>query len=115
MTRILLIVKDRTLLELIRIFVTTICGHSLETAADGIEAIEKCRTSDFDLVIMDLKMNGRNGDGLIEKIRYLVGAPTPFIGLASEPQDLCVCDCEHVIHKPFSVTELHDAISACVT
>jgi len=115
MTRILLIVKDRTLLELIQIVVTTICGHSLEAAADGIEAIEKCRTKDFDLVIMDLKMNGKNGDGLIEKIRYLVGAPTPFIGLASEPRHFGVSECEHVIHKPFSITELHDAISACVT
>ena len=114
MTKILLIVKERTLHELVRIFVTTPCGHFLEAASDGIEAIEKCRTKDFDLVIIDLKMNGMNGNSLLAQIRHLVGGHTPLIGLASEPHNSYVSKCEHVIQKPFSAKELHDAISSCL-
>jgi CheY-like chemotaxis protein len=64
MTRILLIMKDRTLQELVAIFLTTMCGYCLEAASDGIEAIEKCRAKDFDLVIADLKMDGVDTHGL---------------------------------------------------
>jgi len=115
MTKILLIVKDRTLSELVRISVTNTCGHFLEAAADGIEAIEKCRTNDFDLVIMDLKLDGVNGSSLLAQIRHLVGAYTPLIGLASEPRHFNLLECAHVVQKPFSAKELHHAISSCLT
>jgi len=114
MTRILLIVKDRSLQELIRILVASPCGHFLEAASDGIEAMEKCRTNDFDLVIMDLKLDGVNGSSLLAQIHHLVGAYTPLIGLASEPRHFGVSECEHVIQKPFSAKELLDAISSCL-
>lgn len=114
MRKILLIVKERALQELVRIFVTTPCGYSLEAAADGIEAIEKCRISDFDLVIMDLKMDGVNGNSLLAQIRYLVGGHTPLLGLASDSRHFHLSECEEVIQKPFSAKELHDAISSCL-
>ena len=44
-------------------------GHKVETAADGSEALEKIRNSQFDIAIIDLKMPRMDGIELLRSIR----------------------------------------------
>jgi len=46
-------------------------GHRTETAADGPEALEKIRSSQFDIAIIDLKMPRMDGIELLKSIRSI--------------------------------------------
>ncbi|MFQ5905258.1 MAG: sigma-54-dependent transcriptional regulator [bacterium] len=46
-------------------------GHTTETAADGPEALEKIRNSQFDIAIIDLKMPRMDGIELLKSIRSI--------------------------------------------
>lgn len=43
-------------------------GHASETAADGVDALEKMEEKQFDIVITDINMPRLNGVGLIKRI-----------------------------------------------
>ena len=43
-------------------------GFEVEQAVDGVEAIKKVQTKDFDIVVLDIKMPGANG---LEVLRYI--------------------------------------------
>ncbi|TET79063.1 sigma-54-dependent Fis family transcriptional regulator [candidate division TA06 bacterium] len=46
-------------------------GHKVETAADGPEALEKIRNSQYDIAIIDLKMPKMDGIELLRSIRSI--------------------------------------------
>ncbi|MBD0372588.1 MAG: response regulator [Pyrinomonadaceae bacterium] len=43
-------------------------GYELDTASDGHEALDKISSSDFDLVLTDLRMEGLDGSALLQEI-----------------------------------------------
>ena len=44
-------------------------GHDVETAGDGIEALEWCKAHEFDVVLMDVRMPGMDGVSTFREIR----------------------------------------------
>jgi len=44
-------------------------GHHVEEAADGQAAIERLKESDYDLILLDLRMPGLDGIGIVEVLR----------------------------------------------
>jgi DNA-binding response OmpR family regulator len=65
----LLIVDDErtTRLSLSEIF--TLRGATTSTAADGLEALELVQHSDFDLIVLDIKMPGLSGLQVLEYVQ----------------------------------------------
>jgi DNA-binding response OmpR family regulator len=65
----LLIVDDErtTRLSLSEIF--TLRGATTSTAADGLEALELVKHSDFDLIVLDIKMPGLSGLQVLEYVQ----------------------------------------------
>jgi len=61
-------------------------GHRCETVRDGIEALAKLRSGDWDLVITDLQMPGMDGFALARALRALPGERSrlPLIALTGE-------------------------------
>ncbi len=53
-------------------------GHHVEEAADGQAAIERLKESDYDLILLDLRMPGLDGIGIIEVLRTW-GEDTPIL------------------------------------
>ena len=51
------------------------CGCSFEMASNGQEAVEKVRGGRFNLIFMDLKMPGIDGDEVLKLIKSLDPAP----------------------------------------
>jgi len=49
----------------------TTCGHRVQSAADGPEALEKIRTSQFDIAIIDLKMPRMDGIELLKSMKSI--------------------------------------------
>ncbi|MHC1725406.1 MAG: response regulator [Syntrophobacteraceae bacterium] len=44
-------------------------GHSCVVASDGFEALDKIRNGAFDLVISDIKMQGKDGLALMDEVK----------------------------------------------
>src|SRR2546423_12158857 len=53
-------------------------GHHIETAPDGQHAVERLREQTFDLLLVDLRMPGIDGIGLVEALR-LWGHSVPIL------------------------------------
>lgn len=91
--------------------------HSVETAQDADEALEKFRCGDFDLVITDQVMADINGEQLAAEIRKL--APdvpiilvTGFAVESARPEKSRVID--YVLAKPMSLAALRRGLTAAM-
>ncbi len=66
--RLLLIVDDKPMLRTVVESWLTLDGHTVETAADGVEALARLQVGKFDLVITDKAMPKMNGEQLATAI-----------------------------------------------
>ena len=53
-------------------------GHDVDEAAHGQAAIERLKESDYDLILLDLRMPGLDGIGIVEVLRTW-GEATPIL------------------------------------
>jgi len=44
-------------------------GHKVDTAASGEEALEKCGTTKYDILLLDIKMEGMSGLEVLKKVK----------------------------------------------
>jgi DNA-binding NtrC family response regulator len=77
MNKILIVDDERDIRRALE-FVLSREGYSIETASNGIEAVEKLTEGAFDLVITDIKMDGLDGFGVLEKSKK-ISPSTPVI------------------------------------
>lgn len=59
--------------------------HTLAHASSGENALKKCETKIFDVILMDMKMPGLSGEQTVEKMRSFVSAETIILGLTNLP------------------------------
>lgn len=57
-------------------------GAEVAVAENGLEAVEKARAQDFDLILMDIQMPGMDGDQATRRIRE-EGSSVPIIALTA--------------------------------
>jgi len=90
-------------------------GHRIDIAADGMEVLDRMRSSSYDLVILDIEMPKMSGIETAQCIRNgLVGEKNsriPIIAMTAHVLDDVVDECrkagmDHVISKPLSIIEL---------
>ena len=55
-------------------------GHDVAEAEDGTTAVNKLRAEHFDLILLDLRMPGLDGIGIVEALRTW-GNDTPILML----------------------------------
>jgi two-component system, cell cycle response regulator len=63
-------------------------GFSVETAIDGLDALDKLQTQTFDLVISDLEMPRMNGFDLIRVIRSTSTLSTQYVVMLTSHEDV---------------------------
>lgn len=85
-------------------------GYEVSSAVDGIEAYEKGRSGDYDLVILDQLMPGLLGLEVIDKW-HSEGVDVPVIMLSGVEDDRTVVDsldkgAVDFVRKPFRLPEL---------
>ena len=91
-------------------------GHEIEEAVDGMDAIEKCKQAEYDLIIMDIMMPNLDGFSACREIRKThENVPVILLSALGEEYDkihgfdLGVDD---YVVKPFSPKELMMRIHA---
>src|ERR1700693_4643082 len=113
--RILLVDDDPMITELI-IDMLSLDGYSVETAPNGVAALEKVQGRRYDLIVTDLHMPELDGAGLyLELTRRQAHPPQKIIFLTgtagtSEAHRLVQETGLPVLRKPFNVIELLELV-----
>ncbi len=97
-------------------------GADVETASDGVEAVEAVRHGGFDLVFMDKQMPKLDGVGAIRAIREL-DEPlrrTPIIAVTADAYDaarieLSAAGADGYVSKPISIERIREQIDMVFT
>jgi CheY-like chemotaxis protein len=108
--------------QAIRQLVSTIIrreGLEVDVAADGAEAIEKLRTTEYAVLLVDLMMPRVDGFGVIEYISMHPPAIKPVVLVITAYADQKFKEVDPnvvtgVIRKPFEVADLGSLVRLCV-
>lgn len=93
-------------------------GYEIDEAADGMEAIGKCKTQDYDIIIMDVMMPKLDGFSSIKEIRKIKNIPVIMLSARGEEYDKLFgfeIGVDDYVVKPFSPKELMARINAVIT
>ena len=118
MQRPVLVVEDE---ESIRRYVTDVLqkqGYNVDTATDGVAAVEKLATKRYDAVVLDLIMPRLDGFGVLRFIEandasvlHKVVVATAYPRDAAKAELRAIC---RVVMKPLDPGRLLDAVRECV-
>lgn len=90
-------------------------GFETFEAEDGMQAVEMCRTQDFDLIIMDIMMPKLDGYSAVREIRKTKQIPVIMLSARGEEYDRLFgfeLGVDDYVTKPFSPKELLARIRA---
>jgi DNA-binding response OmpR family regulator len=117
---VLVVDDDEHIRNLIAIALTR-AGLSVDTAADGLHAVEHLTVKTYTVLLLDLSMPRLDGAGVLKEIRafHRPGDERPIVLVmtaATEREPLtCVAEMvQAVITKPFDVHELRELVQDCV-
>ncbi len=91
-------------------------GLQVDSAADGLQALQRAQAGTYALVLMDMQMPGLDGLQATRAIRQLPGwAQVPILAVTANAfdEDRRACEAAGMndfISKPFSSEELHQAL-----
>ncbi len=115
MSRILVVDDDKP----IRNLVATVLqrrGLAIDSAPDGVTALQLIAQNDYAVAIVDLMMPGMNGIELLDRVKTVDRHPQTIIVLtASGPGDIRQLDAgsvHAVMRKPFDIDELADVVES---
>ena len=90
-------------------------GHTITEAGDGMEAIRLCRSTQFDIIIMDIMMPELDGFSACREIRKITQVPIIILSARGEEYDKIngfSIGVDDYVVKPFSPKELMLRIDA---
>ncbi len=86
MPRLLIVDDEMRIRELIRKY-AKFEGYEVDEAADGMEAMEKCRACEYDLMILDVMMPELDGFSVCREIRKYSSMPMIMLSARGEEYD----------------------------
>ena len=89
--------------------------YEVDEAADGMEAVEKCRQNDYDLIIMDVMMPKLDGYSASKEIKKHKNIPIIMLSARGEEYDKLFgfeIGVDDYVVKPFSPKELMARVKA---
>lgn len=118
MYQILVVDDEQMIRELIKKY-AVFEGHTVTEAADGMEAVQICRSrpNDFDIIIMDVMMPELDGFSAVKEIRKYSSTPVLMLSARGEEYDKIhgfELGIDDYVVKPFSPKELMMRISAII-
>ncbi len=114
MKRILIIEDDQLAAELERDYLEA-SGFEVEIAGDGIEGQAKAETEDYDLLLLDVMLPGKNGFDICREIRRKKNLPIILLTAKAEDIDKVRglgLGADDYIVKPYNPTEMVARVQA---
>ena len=114
MARLLIVDDEMRIRELIKKY-AKFEGYEVDEAADGMEALERCRSNDYDLVILDIMMPELDGFSVCRELRKNRPVPVIILSARGEEYDRIhgfELGIDDYVVKPFSPRELMMRVAA---
>ncbi|WP_035267543.1 response regulator transcription factor [Desulfitibacter alkalitolerans] len=111
---ILIVDDEEGIRDLVEIYIKKE-GYNAHKAANSKEALEKIKTSAYDLFIVDVMMPGLDGFGLVKEIRKFNDKPIIMLTAKGEEYERILgfeLGCDDYVVKPFSPRELAHRVKA---
>lgn len=111
----ILIVDDEELIRSVIREYAELEGYEVEEASNGLEAIEKCKENNYDLIIMDIMMPKLDGYQAVKEIQKDKSIPILMLSARGEEYDKLLgfdLGIDDYVQKPFSPKELMARIKA---
>jgi len=91
-------------------------GYDVEIAGDGITAARRARETNFDLILLDVMLPGKDGFEVCRELR-LAGVTTPIVMLTAKTQEAekvmgFELGADDYVTKPFGTRELRARVKA---
>lgn len=83
--------------------------YQVTTAADGLDAVNKCKAGDFDMIIMDIMMPRMDGISAVKEIRKNSSVPVLMLSARDQEYDKLFgfeVGADDYVTKPFSTKEV---------
>jgi len=117
--RFLVVDDNRANRDLVRAILSSL-GAEIAEAADGLEAVDTAMELPFDVILMDLRMPGLNGEEAVARIRQ--GGPNancPILAFSAsadpgQEEQLRRAGFDGCLIKPFTLTDIISAIEAAL-
>ncbi len=93
-------------------------GHGVTTASDGLQAVELCKQSDFDIIVMDIMMPEMDGFTACKEIKKSKDIPVLMLSARGEEYDKLFgfeVGVDDYVIKPFSPKELMARVNVIVS
>lgn len=117
MAKLLIVDDEMHIRDLVQKY-ATFENYESETAENGLEAIEKVKNNEYDLVIMDIMMPELDGFSAVKEIRKISQVPVIMLSARSEEYDKLYgfdLGIDDYVTKPFSPKELMRRVNAVLT
>ncbi len=114
MAKLLIVDDEMHIRDLVQKY-ATFENYESETAENGLEAIEKVKHNEYDLVIMDIMMPELDGFSAVKAIRKISQVPVIMLSARSEEYDKLYgfdLGIDDYVTKPFSPKELMRRVNA---
>jgi adenylate cyclase len=114
----ILIVDDDDAIRALLMTVLRRRGFQLDSARNGVEALEKLAACCYSLVILDLMMPRMNGYDVLEHLGVSPSATRPLVLVltaGTEPKKFDTSMVLGTIQKPFDIELLIDTVVGCLT
>ncbi len=111
----ILIVDDEEMIRRLIAKYAVFEGHTIDEAANGMEAVEKCRANQYDIIICDIMMPELDGFSACREIRRFSDIPIIMLSARGEEYDKINgfgLGIDDYVVKPFSPKELMMRIDA---
>ena len=92
-------------------------GYETDEAEDGMQAVEKCRKNDYDLIVMDIMMPKLDGYSACREIRKSKQIPVIMLSARGEEYDKLFgfeIGADDYVVKPFSPKEVLARVNAII-
>ncbi len=109
----LLIVDDDRAVRRLLARVAERAGFDVDTAKDGVQALEMLQNKHYDIAIVDLMMPRLSGYELVQKISAITPRPVVIVATALMNGDVASLDdsmVRRVIKKPFDINAVANAL-----
>jgi DNA-binding response OmpR family regulator len=116
MYRLLIVDDEEKIREIIKKY-AVFEGYETDEATDGMDAVEKCRGNDYDLIVMDIMMPFLDGFSAAKEIRRSKDIPVIMLSARGEEYDKIhgfEVGADDYVVKPFSPKELMMRVSAVI-
>jgi len=109
----ILLAEDDEMIERITSYYLRRYGHEVDIAKNGMEALDKYKMKEYDLILMDIQMPEMDGIAAVKEIRkleleYLSKGHTTIFAITTNPdREECMnAGADGYAQKPFSFEEL---------